>query len=75
LTPDQKKAAIELSRRVIVCFLERHGQVWFSAGDLHMGDLCLSLAYRVRSGSDLEMHHVQHAVEAAARGEGDPSVY
>jgi hypothetical protein len=64
---DQEAAALELCRRVLVTFLERHGQVWMGAGDVVRSDVCIGLAYRLKSGSELELHHLRMALVEARR--------
>lgn len=64
---DQEKAAIELTRRVMVCYLERQAKIWLSQGDTVRCDVCVGLAYRLRCSSDRELRHLRMAVLEASR--------
>jgi hypothetical protein len=64
---DQQKAAMELSRRVMVCYLERQAAIWASQGDTVRCDVCVGLAYRLRCGSDRELRHLRMAVLQASK--------
>ncbi len=70
LPGEREDAAMELCRRVLVCFLERHGRIWLGAGDVVRHDVCVGLAYRLRSGSELELHHLRHALAEVSRDPG-----
>jgi len=61
---------MELCRRVLVVFLERHGKIWYGAGDVARADVCIGLAYRLKSGGDVELHHLRMALQEAGRGTG-----
>jgi hypothetical protein len=70
---DHEAAAVELCRRVLVCYLERQAKIYASVGQLAERDVCLLMAHQIRTSQSDLMHHLRQAVAAARRGEADPS--